>query len=57
MEAVWKADVASSSHPIEKKTPASLLWDQVAGYPDIPWLLAVDEHSSYHRSLMPHKAQ
>ncbi|XP_003939190.1 protein FAM186B [Saimiri boliviensis] len=42
MEAVWKTEVASSSHPIEKKTPASLPWDQLWGHPDIPRLLALD---------------
>ncbi|KAM6216329.1 LOW QUALITY PROTEIN: protein FAM186B [Rhynchocyon petersi] len=52
MEAVWKTDVASSSHPVEKKTPLSLQWDQLGGYPDIPRLLALDVHSSYHKSLM-----
>ncbi|XP_032348660.1 protein FAM186B isoform X1 [Camelus ferus] len=52
MEAIWKVDVASSSHPVEKKTPASLSWDQLGGYPDTPRLLALDVHSSYHRSLM-----
>ncbi|XP_049738998.1 protein FAM186B isoform X1 [Elephas maximus indicus] len=51
MEAVWKTDVASSSHPIEKKTPPSLQWDQLGGYPDIPRLLALDVHSSYQKSL------
>uniref|UniRef100_A0A8C5L636 Family with sequence similarity 186, member B n=1 Tax=Jaculus jaculus TaxID=51337 RepID=A0A8C5L636_JACJA len=54
MEAIWKADVASSSHPIERKTPASLPWDQLEGYPDIPRLLAVDEHS-YHRNMKSSK--
>ncbi|OBS79493.1 hypothetical protein A6R68_18098, partial [Neotoma lepida] len=57
MEAIWKADVASSSHPIEKKTPASLPWDQLGGYPDIPRLLAMDEHLSYHRNLMSFKTR
>ncbi|CAO2600915.1 Protein FAM186B [Lemmus lemmus] len=57
MEAIWKTDVTSSSHPIEKKTPASLPWDQLGGYPDIPRLLAVDEHPSYHRSSMPFKTR
>lgn len=52
MEAVWKTDVASSSHAIEKKTPAILSWDQLGGCPDIPRLLALDVHSSYHKSLM-----
>ncbi|KAL1767145.1 FAM186B [Sigmodon hispidus] len=57
MEAIWKMDVASSSHPIEKKTPASLPWDQLGGYPDIPRLLAVDEHPSHHKSLMSFKTR
>ncbi|XP_063120217.1 protein FAM186B isoform X1 [Rattus norvegicus] len=50
MEAIWKADVASSSHPIEKKIPTSLSWEQLGGHPDIPRLLAADEHTSYPRS-------
>ncbi|KAH0510665.1 Protein FAM186B [Microtus ochrogaster] len=57
MEAVWKMDVSSSSHPIEKKTPASLPWEQLGGYPDIPRLLAVDEHPPYHRSSMAFKTR
>ncbi|XP_007936139.1 protein FAM186B [Orycteropus afer afer] len=51
MEAVWKTDVASSSHPIEKKAPPSLEWDQLGGYPDIPRLLALDIHPSYYKNL------
>ncbi|XP_012874151.1 PREDICTED: protein FAM186B [Dipodomys ordii] len=46
MGAIWKTDVSSSSHPIEKKTPAKQAWDQVGGYPDIPRLLARDEQAS-----------
>ncbi|KAK1341185.1 hypothetical protein QTO34_017588 [Cnephaeus nilssonii] len=57
METVWKTDVASSSHPIEKKTPASLSWDQLGGCPDVPRLLALDVHSSYHKSLTSLKAR
>ncbi|XP_019517781.1 PREDICTED: protein FAM186B [Hipposideros armiger] len=57
MEAVWKTDVASSSHPVEKKTPTTLSWDQLGGCPDIPRLLALDVHSSYHKSLMSLKAR
>lgn len=57
MEAVWKTDVSSSSHPIEKKTPTSLPWDQLGGHPDIPRLLAVDEHPSYHRSSTAFKTR
>ncbi|XP_058414303.1 protein FAM186B [Diceros bicornis minor] len=57
MEAVWKTDVASSSHPIEKKIPASLPWDVPGGYPDIPQLLALDVRSSYHKSLTSLKAR
>ncbi|XP_011903751.1 PREDICTED: protein FAM186B [Cercocebus atys] len=42
MEAVWKTEVVSSSYAIEKKTPASLPWDQLRGHPDIPRLLTLD---------------
>ncbi|KAG8509017.1 Protein FAM186B, partial [Galemys pyrenaicus] len=52
MKAIWKTDVASSSHAIEKKTPANLSWDQARGHPDIPQLLALDVHASDHKSLM-----
>ncbi|XP_008581028.1 PREDICTED: protein FAM186B [Galeopterus variegatus] len=57
MEAIWKTDVASSSYPIEKKAPASLTWHQLGGYPDIPRLLALDVHSSYHKGLTSLKAR
>lgn len=57
MEAVWKTDVASSSHAIEKKIPTSLSWDQLGGCPDVPRLLALDVHSSYHKSLTSLKAR
>ncbi|XP_045143162.1 protein FAM186B [Echinops telfairi] len=57
MEPVWRTDVASSSHPIEKKTPGCLAWDQLGGYPDIPRLLVMDVHSSYHKSLMTLKSR
>ncbi|XP_073738123.1 protein FAM186B isoform X3 [Callorhinus ursinus] len=56
MEAIWRTDVASSSHPIEKRTPPSLPWGQLGGCPDIPRLLALDVHSSYRRSLRSLKA-
>ncbi|XP_053412546.1 protein FAM186B [Nycticebus coucang] len=52
MEAIWKMDVVSSSHPIEKKTPANIPWDQLGGHPNIPQLLALDTHSSYHKNVM-----
>ncbi|XP_040344165.1 protein FAM186B isoform X1 [Herpailurus yagouaroundi] len=57
IEAIWKTDVASSSHPIEKKTPPGLPWDQLGGCPDIPRLLTLDVHSSYHKSLRSLKAR
>ncbi|XP_059041420.1 protein FAM186B isoform X2 [Mustela lutreola] len=50
MEAIWRTDVASFSHPIEKRTPPRLTWDQFGGCPDIPRLLALDV-PSYRRSL------
>ncbi|XP_062058478.1 protein FAM186B [Lepus europaeus] len=51
MEAVWKTDVASSSHPIEKKTPMSFPWGPQGCFPDIPRLLAVQVHPPDHRGL------
>ncbi|KAM5287985.1 protein FAM186B [Ctenodactylus gundi] len=48
-EAIWKTDVASSSHPIEKKIPAGLPRDHLGGYPDIPQLLLPVQHSSQGR--------
>ncbi|XP_075409410.1 protein FAM186B [Tenrec ecaudatus] len=57
MEPVWKTDLASSSHPIEKKTPSCLSWDQLGGHPDIPRLLVMDVHSSYHKSLITLKSR
>ena len=57
MEAMWKIDEAASSYPIEKKTPTSLSWDQLGGFPDIPRLLALDVQSSFHKSLMSLKAR
>ncbi|XP_066222609.1 protein FAM186B [Saccopteryx leptura] len=56
MEAIWKTDVVSSSHPIEKKTSTSLSWDELGWRPDIPRLLVLDVHSSYNKSLMVLKA-
>ncbi|XP_021571663.1 protein FAM186B [Carlito syrichta] len=53
MEAIWKTDVSSSSHPIERKIPASLPWGQLGGHPDIPRLLELDVQSSYHKSAVP----
>uniref|UniRef100_A0A8C6AC72 Family with sequence similarity 186 member B n=1 Tax=Marmota marmota marmota TaxID=9994 RepID=A0A8C6AC72_MARMA len=41
IEAIWKTNVASSSH--------------LGRYPDIPWLLVQDIPSSHHRSLMSPK--
>ncbi|XP_037370581.1 protein FAM186B [Talpa occidentalis] len=52
MKAIWKTDVASSSHPIEKKTPVNLSWDQPGGHPDIPQLLAVGVRASGDKSVM-----
>ncbi|KAM8801116.1 protein FAM186B [Rhynchonycteris naso] len=56
MEAIWKTDVVSSSHPIEKKTSTSLSWDELGWCPDIPRLLVSDVHCSYNKSLMVLKA-
>ncbi|XP_031793773.1 protein FAM186A [Sarcophilus harrisii] len=51
VESLWRADLSTSSFPIEAKTPMKLLWDQVGGYPDIPRLLELDVHSTLSKSL------
>ncbi|XP_072510769.1 protein FAM186A [Notamacropus eugenii] len=50
-EAIWRADLSTSSFPIEPKIPIKVLWDQVGGYPDIPRLLELDICSAFSKSL------
>uniref|UniRef100_A0A8C6BNR1 FAM186A/B C-terminal domain-containing protein n=1 Tax=Monodon monoceros TaxID=40151 RepID=A0A8C6BNR1_MONMO len=51
MEAIWNADLSTSSYPITEKTSMYSLWAQLGGYPDIPMLLQLDVHSTFRRSL------
>ncbi|XP_043823579.1 protein FAM186A [Dromiciops gliroides] len=51
VESIWRADLSTSSFPIEAKTPMKFLWDQFGGYPDIPRLLELDVRSTFNKSL------
>uniref|UniRef100_A0A8D0XLA6 FAM186A/B C-terminal domain-containing protein n=1 Tax=Sus scrofa TaxID=9823 RepID=A0A8D0XLA6_PIG len=51
MEAIWNADLSTSSYPITEKPSMYSLWAQLGGYPDIPMLLQLDVHSVFRRSL------
>ncbi|XP_031211553.1 protein FAM186A-like isoform X1 [Mastomys coucha] len=51
VEAVWNADLSTSSYPIVEKAPMSTLWAQLGGYPDIPKLLQLDIQSTFRKSL------
>nr|XP_051702229.1 protein FAM186A isoform X4 [Oryctolagus cuniculus] len=51
LKAIWNADLSTSSYPITEKTPVSLLWAQLGGFPDIPRLLQLDIQSTYRKSL------
>ncbi|KAG8509023.1 Protein FAM186A, partial [Galemys pyrenaicus] len=51
MEAIWNADLSTSSYPITEKTAIHSLWAQLGGYPDIPMLLQLDVQSTFRKSL------
>lgn len=51
LQAIWNADLSTSSYPITEKTSMHSLWAQVGGYPDIPMLLQLDVQSAFIRSL------
>uniref|UniRef100_A0A8C3WWA9 FAM186A/B C-terminal domain-containing protein n=1 Tax=Catagonus wagneri TaxID=51154 RepID=A0A8C3WWA9_9CETA len=51
MEAIWNADLSTSSYPITEKPSMNSLWAQLGGYPDIPMLLQLDVHAILRRSL------
>ncbi|XP_058415230.1 protein FAM186A [Diceros bicornis minor] len=51
MEAIWNADLSTSSYPITEKTSIHSLWAQLGGYPDIPMLLPLDVQSTFRKSL------
>ncbi|XP_005412016.1 PREDICTED: protein FAM186A [Chinchilla lanigera] len=56
-EAVWNADLSTSSYPITKKTSVTSLWAQLGGYPDIPRLLQLDIQSTFRKSLASVQSQ
>ncbi|XP_074232001.1 protein FAM186A [Camelus bactrianus] len=51
IEAIWNADLSTSSYPITEKTPMYSFWAQLGGFPDIPMLLQLDVQSTFRRSL------
>ncbi|XP_043746847.1 protein FAM186A [Cervus elaphus] len=51
LQAIWNADLSTSSYPITEKTSMHSLWAQLGGYPDIPMLLQLDVQSAFIRSL------
>ncbi|XP_051015348.1 protein FAM186A [Acomys russatus] len=56
-EAVWNAELSTSSYPITEKTPMSALWAQLGGYPDIPKLLQLDIQATFRKSLASLRSQ
>ncbi|XP_047720961.1 protein FAM186A isoform X2 [Prionailurus viverrinus] len=57
MEAIWNADLSTSSYPVTEKTSIHSLWAQLGGYPDIPMLLQLDVQSTFRKSLGSIKSQ
>ncbi|KAM9230247.1 protein FAM186A [Dugong dugon] len=57
MEAIWNADLSTSSYPITEKKSIHSLWAQLGGYPDIPRLLQLDVHSTFRKSLASIQSQ
>ncbi|XP_012587766.1 PREDICTED: protein FAM186A [Condylura cristata] len=57
MEAIWNADLSTSSYPITEKTAIHSLWAQLGGYPDIPMLLQLDVQSTFRKSLASIQSQ
>ena len=51
LQAIWNADLSTSSYPITEKTSMHPFWAQLGGYPDIPMLLQLDVQSAFIRSL------
>ncbi|XP_043823577.1 protein FAM186B [Dromiciops gliroides] len=51
IEAIWKTDVSTSSYPVQKKTPASVIWSQIGGCPDFPRMMDLDVYPSHHKCL------
>ncbi|XP_007936136.1 protein FAM186A [Orycteropus afer afer] len=57
IEAIWNADLSTSSYPIIEKKSLHSLWDQLGGYPDIPRLLQLDVQSTFRKSLASIQSQ
>ncbi|XP_058164232.1 protein FAM186A isoform X2 [Dasypus novemcinctus] len=57
MEAIWNADLSTSSYPITEKTSLKSLWAKLGGYPDIPRLLQLDVQSTLRKSLASIQSQ
>ncbi|XP_058529493.1 protein FAM186A-like [Ochotona princeps] len=57
LRSIWNADLSSSSYPIIEKTPVSLLWAKLGGFPDIPRLLQLDIQSTFRKSLASLKSR
>ncbi|XP_040833647.1 protein FAM186A [Ochotona curzoniae] len=57
LRSIWNADLSSSSYPIVEKTPVSLLWAKLGGFPDIPRLLQLDIQSTFRKSLASLKSR
>ncbi|EHB00512.1 Protein FAM186A [Heterocephalus glaber] len=56
-EAIWNADLSTSSYPITETTSITSLWAQLGGYPDIPRLLQLDIQSTFRKSLASIQSQ
>ncbi|XP_047405720.1 protein FAM186A [Sciurus carolinensis] len=56
-EAIWHANLSTSSYPITEKTSIHSLWAQLGGYPDIPRLLQLDIQSTFRKSLASIQSQ
>ncbi|XP_011791676.1 PREDICTED: protein FAM186A [Colobus angolensis palliatus] len=56
-EAIWNADLSTSSYPIAEKTSMHSLWAQLGGYPDIPRLLQLEVQSTFRKSLASLQSQ
>ncbi|XP_062930669.1 protein FAM186A, partial [Cynocephalus volans] len=50
-EAIWNADLSTSSYPIAEKTSIHSHWAKLGGYPDVPRLLQLDVQSTFRKSL------
>ncbi|XP_008581383.1 PREDICTED: protein FAM186A, partial [Galeopterus variegatus] len=50
-EAIWNADLSTSSYPIAEKTSINSHWAKLGGYPDVPRLLQLDVQSTFRKSL------